>query len=85
MEISTDLKIAQEHEEEISRCDTVVNITSAELERAHQERLEDLKWISEEYLRSQIEFHEKVRIQFSTKFLEKENFLNFLKPSLTVT
>lgn len=60
MEFPDDLDSAKRHEEEMSRCDTIINITSAELERIHKEKMEDLKWIAEEYLRTQIDFHERV-------------------------
>lgn len=66
MDISQELVKAQEHEDEIARCETIVNITSAELERVHKEKLEDFKWAAEEYLRTQIEFHERVSFFFSS-------------------
>ncbi|KAK4693447.1 hypothetical protein P7C70_g8922, partial [Phenoliferia sp. Uapishka_3] len=48
------------HEDAVSRCETVLNITSAELERAHGERAEDLRTMAECYLDGEIAFHEQV-------------------------
>lgn len=45
----------------LSRCDTILNITSAEIERVDKERLADLRAISEKYLDGQIACHEQVR------------------------
>ena len=48
------------HEEAVSRCETVLNITSAEIERAHAERGEDLRTLAEQLLDGEIAFHEAV-------------------------
>lgn len=47
-------------EEAIARCETVLNITSAEIERVHAERAQDLKTLAEQFLDGQMQFHEKV-------------------------
>lgn len=49
-------------EEAVGRCETVLNVTSAEIERANRERLEDLQAISQGYLEMQIELHERVSL-----------------------
>ena len=44
-----------------SRCDTVFNITLAEMDRAHDERVQDFQKGTMEFLDSQIAYHEKVK------------------------
>ncbi|CAG8495465.1 13262_t:CDS:2 [Acaulospora colombiana] len=43
-----------------SRCDTVFNVTLAEVNRIHEERVRDFQEGTKQYLDGQIEFHEKV-------------------------
>ncbi|KAI1310805.1 hypothetical protein EDD11_003651 [Mortierella claussenii] len=43
-----------------SRCDTVFNITLAEMDRVHDERVQDFKKGTKEFLDSQIAYHEKM-------------------------
>ena len=43
-----------------SRCDTVFNVTLAEIDRIHDERVWDFKENTKQYLDGQIEFYEKV-------------------------
>ncbi|CAG8681807.1 11391_t:CDS:10, partial [Acaulospora morrowiae] len=43
-----------------SRCDTVFNVTLAEVNRIHDERVRDFQGSTKQYLDGQIEFHEKV-------------------------
>ncbi|CAJ0857149.1 13645_t:CDS:10, partial [Entrophospora sp. SA101] len=43
-----------------SRCDTVFNVTLAEVDRIHEERVQDFREVTRQYLDGQIEFHEKV-------------------------
>lgn len=43
-----------------SRCDTVFNITLAEMDRAHDERVQDFQKSTKDFLDSQIAYHEKV-------------------------
>ncbi|KAF8939239.1 hypothetical protein BGZ58_010322 [Dissophora ornata] len=43
-----------------SRCDTVFNITLAEMDRAHDERVQDFQKGTKEFLDSQIAYHEKM-------------------------
>ncbi|GJJ76420.1 sorting nexin-9/18/33 [Entomortierella parvispora] len=43
-----------------SRCDTVFNITLAEMDRVHDERVEDFQNGTKEFLDSQIAYHEKM-------------------------
>lgn len=45
----------------LARCETILNITSAEIERVHSDRNEDLCRLSMELLDAQIEYHERVR------------------------
>ena len=49
-----------------SRCDTVFNITLAEMDRVHDERVEDFQMGTKEFLDSQIAYHEKVKRDFTT-------------------
>lgn len=44
----------------IARCETVLNITSSELERVEQERIQDVRSVCETYLDSQLELHQLV-------------------------
>ncbi|KAG0209957.1 hypothetical protein BGX28_009828 [Mortierella sp. GBA30] len=43
-----------------SRCDTVFNITLAEIDRVHDERVQDFQKGTKEFLDSQIAYHEKM-------------------------
>ncbi|KAF9925842.1 hypothetical protein BGZ67_008418 [Mortierella alpina] len=43
-----------------SRCDTVFNITLAEMDRVHDERVQDFQKGTKEFLDSQIAYHEKM-------------------------
>ncbi|KAF9217727.1 hypothetical protein BGZ59_000645 [Podila verticillata] len=43
-----------------SRCDTVFNITLAEMDRAHDERVQDFQKSTKDFLDSQIAYHEKM-------------------------
>ncbi|KAF9297965.1 hypothetical protein BGZ88_008431 [Linnemannia elongata] len=43
-----------------SRCDTVFNITLAEMDRAHDERVQDFQKGTKEFLDAQIAYHEKM-------------------------
>ncbi|KAG0338679.1 hypothetical protein BG000_003615 [Podila horticola] len=43
-----------------SRCDTVFNITMAEMDRAHDERVQDFQKSTGDFLDSQIAYHEKM-------------------------
>ncbi|CAG8578682.1 8825_t:CDS:10 [Paraglomus brasilianum] len=43
-----------------SRCDTVFNVTLAEIDRIHDERVWDFKENTKQYLDGQIEFYEKI-------------------------
>ncbi|KAG0369066.1 hypothetical protein BC939DRAFT_454084 [Gamsiella multidivaricata] len=43
-----------------SRCDTVFNITLAEMDRVHDERIQDFQKGTKEFLDSQIAYHEKM-------------------------
>lgn len=52
--------IVEIDEDAIGRCDTILNITSAEIERIDKERIEDLRVIAQSYLDDQISFHEQV-------------------------
>lgn len=50
-----------------SRCDTVFNITLAEMDRAHDERVQDFQKGTKDFLDAQIAYHEKVLvIEFHT-------------------
>ena len=44
----------------LDRCETILNITSAELDRVQVERQEDLRRVAELLLDSQIAMHEQV-------------------------
>lgn len=66
---------SHDHEEAISRAETILNITSAEIERIDSERNEDLQNLSTQYLQGQIDFHEQVRRPYSLP--------DFAKPSST--
>ncbi|KAN0060690.1 hypothetical protein ACQY0O_007348 [Thecaphora frezii] len=50
----------QEAERIASRCETVVNVTLAEMDRVHDERVEDLHSIGKHFLDSQIEVYESI-------------------------
>ncbi|KAF9335507.1 hypothetical protein BG006_011363 [Podila minutissima] len=43
-----------------SRCDTVFNITLAEMDRAHDERVQDFQRSTRDFLDSQVAYHEKM-------------------------
>ncbi|KAI5479173.1 hypothetical protein MNV49_004034 [Pseudohyphozyma bogoriensis] len=63
-------------EEAVSRCDTIINITSAELERAHAERNEDMRMVAEQYLDGEIAFHEQAlaKLRFARSHFEPSAF-----------
>ena len=45
-----------------SRCDTVFNVTLAEVDRIHEERVQDFQENTKQYLDGQIEVYEKVHL-----------------------
>jgi sorting nexin-9/18/33 len=47
-----------------SRCDTVFNVTLAEVDRIHDERVQDFQENAKQYLDGQIEVYEKVHFIF---------------------
>lgn len=47
-------------EEAISRCETLLNLTTAEMELVHEQQLQDLRQFSENYLDAQITMHTEV-------------------------
>ncbi|EPQ26497.1 uncharacterized protein PFL1_05819 [Pseudozyma flocculosa PF-1] len=51
---------AQESERIASRCETVLNVTLAEMDRVHDERVEDLHSIGKRFLDSQIDVYEDI-------------------------
>lgn len=44
----------------VARCETVLNVTMAEMDRAHRERVEDWTAMGRNYLDTQIDFYEGV-------------------------
>lgn len=44
----------------VGRCETVLNVTMAEMDRAHRERVEDWTAMGRNYLDSQVDFYEGV-------------------------
>ncbi|KAL8278957.1 hypothetical protein RQP46_008626 [Phenoliferia psychrophenolica] len=66
----------QVHEEAVERCETVLNISSAEIERAHAERAEDLRTLAEQLLDGEIAFHEQAleKLRFARSHFDPAAF-----------
>ncbi|KXN70601.1 hypothetical protein CONCODRAFT_78777 [Conidiobolus coronatus NRRL 28638] len=59
-----------------SRCDTVFNVTLAEINQFHQYKLNDFKTVSTDFLDDQIEYHQKIlnRLMETRQKLEGESY-----------
>jgi len=50
----------QADEEVVGRCETVLNVTMAEMDAYHSQKVDDLKFIAVDHLDGEIAFYEQV-------------------------